>query len=177
MKNELGETAKNRRTVKSDSAFRTISEAATELGLQQHVLRFWEQKFPQIKPMKRAGGRRYYRPDDIEFLQGIRALLHDQGYTIKGVQKLIAQNGGTLPDGAVSSPFAQDSQDDGERRLQGSALGSAGAESSPLVDGVDVASNSGNAGIDRDALTNLLGELEELQSLLQTAFEKVGKNP
>tara|TARA_R110001583_G_scaffold178786_2_gene334826 strand:+ start:38862 stop:39371 length:510 start_codon:yes stop_codon:yes gene_type:complete len=169
MKNELGETAKNRRTVKSDSAFRTISEAATELGLQQHVLRFWEQKFPQIKPMKRAGGRRYYRPDDIEFLQGIRALLHDQGYTIKGVQKLIAQNGGTLPDGAVSSPFVQDSQDDGQ--------GSAGAESSPLVDGVDVASNSGNAGIDRDALKNLLGELEELQSLLQTAFEKVGKNP
>ena len=169
MKNELGETAKNRRTIKSDSAFRTISEAATELGLQQHVLRFWEQKFPQIKPMKRAGGRRYYRPDDIEFLQGIRALLHDQGYTIKGVQKLIAQNGGTLPEGASSFPFVENNPTDEQRP--------ASVETSPLADNVDVALDSANAGIDRDALVNLLGELEGLQSLLRTALEKVQKNP
>ncbi|WP_085583108.1 MerR family transcriptional regulator [Thalassospira mesophila] len=173
MKNEPGETAKNRRTVKSDSAFRTISEAATELGLQQHVLRFWEQKFPQIKPMKRAGGRRYYRPDDIEFLQGIRALLHDQGYTIKGVQKLIAQNGGSLPDGMASSPQGVDRQTDGAASFQGLP----GAEPSPLADGVDVTLDSGNSGVDRHALANLLGELEGLQSLLRTALEKVQKNP
>lgn len=78
---------------KSPDAFRTISEVAEELSLPQHVLRFWETRFSQIKPMKRAGGRRYYRPDDFVLLQGIRHLLYDQGYTIKGVQKLLKQNG------------------------------------------------------------------------------------
>lgn len=78
---------------KNPDAFRTISEVAEELDLPQHVLRFWETRFSQIKPMKRAGGRRYYRPDDFELLQGIRHLLYDQGYTIKGVQKLLKQNG------------------------------------------------------------------------------------
>ena len=78
---------------KSPDAFRTISEVAEELGLPQHVLRFWETRFSQIKPMKRAGGRRYYRPDDFVLLQGVRHLLYDQGYTIKGVQKLLKQNG------------------------------------------------------------------------------------
>lgn len=78
---------------KNPDAFRTISEVADELDLPQHVLRFWETRFSQIKPMKRAGGRRYYRPDDFELLQGIRHLLYDQGYTIKGVQKLLKQNG------------------------------------------------------------------------------------
>lgn len=78
---------------KNPDAFRTISEVAEELDLPQHVLRFWETRFSQIKPMKRAGGRRYYRPEDFELLQGIRHLLYDQGYTIKGVQKLLKQNG------------------------------------------------------------------------------------
>ena len=78
---------------KSPDAFRTISEVAEDLDLPQHVLRFWETRFTQIKPMKRGGGRRYYRPDDIELLKGIRILLYDQGYTIKGVQKLLKQNG------------------------------------------------------------------------------------
>jgi len=78
---------------KSPDAFRTISEVADDLDLPQHVLRFWETRFTQIKPMKRGGGRRYYRPDDIELLKGIRHLLYDQGYTIKGVQKLLKQNG------------------------------------------------------------------------------------
>lgn len=78
---------------KSPDAFRTISEVAEELSLPQHVLRFWETRFSQIKPMKRAGGRRYYRPDDFVLLQGIRHLLYDQGYTIKGVQKLLKLNG------------------------------------------------------------------------------------
>ncbi len=78
---------------KGPEAFRTISEAAEELDVPQHVLRFWETKFSFIRPMKRAGGRRFYRPQDIAVLQGVRRLLHDEGYTIKGVQKLHKDQG------------------------------------------------------------------------------------
>lgn len=79
---------------KSPDAFRTISEAAEELTVPQHVLRFWETRFTQIKPMKRAGGRRYYRPADIELLKGIHTLLYSQGYTIRGVQRILKEEGG-----------------------------------------------------------------------------------
>ena len=78
---------------KSVEAFRTIGEVADELDVPKHVLRFWEGKFPHIKPMKRGGGRRYYRPEDMELLRGIRHLLHAEGYTIKGVQKILRQQG------------------------------------------------------------------------------------
>lgn len=78
---------------KATEAFRTISEVATELEVPKHVLRFWEAKFPQIRPMKRGGGRRYYRPEDLELLRGIRHLLHAEGYTIKGVQKILREHG------------------------------------------------------------------------------------
>src|SRR5437868_7977521 len=78
---------------KGPEAFRTISEAADELGVPQHVLRFWETKFSFIRPMKRAGGRRFYRPQDISVLSGVRRLLHDEGYTIKGVQRLHREQG------------------------------------------------------------------------------------
>jgi DNA-binding transcriptional MerR regulator len=78
---------------KGPEAFRTISEAADELHVPQHVLRFWETKFSFIKPMKRAGGRRFYRPADIAVLRGVRRLLHEEGYTIKGVQKLHREQG------------------------------------------------------------------------------------
>lgn len=78
---------------KGPDAFRTISEVAEDLDLPQHVLRFWETRFGQIKPMKRGGGRRYYRPQDVELIKGIRYMLYDQGYTIKGVQKLLKENG------------------------------------------------------------------------------------
>ncbi|UTO29131.1 MerR family transcriptional regulator [Bartonella harrusi] len=78
---------------KSSDAFRTISEVAELLEIPQHVLRFWETRFQQIKPMKRGGGRRYYRPTDIDLLNGIKRLLYDQGYTIKGVQRLLKENG------------------------------------------------------------------------------------
>ena len=74
---------------KSSNAYRTISEVAIDLGLEQHVLRFWENKFPQIKPLKRAGGRRYYRPEDIKLLKTIKSYLYTDGYTIKGVQRLL----------------------------------------------------------------------------------------
>ncbi len=78
---------------KGPEAFRTISEAADELDVPQHVLRFWETRFSFIKPMKRAGGRRFYRPSDIVVLRGVRRLLHEEGYTIKGVQKLHREQG------------------------------------------------------------------------------------
>jgi DNA-binding transcriptional MerR regulator len=80
-----------RRQPKSAEAFRTISEVAQELEVPQHVLRFWESRFPQVRPLKRAGGRRYYRPDDVVLLRRIRQCLYDQGYTIKGVQKLLRE--------------------------------------------------------------------------------------
>jgi DNA-binding transcriptional MerR regulator len=78
---------------KSADAFKTISEAAEDLDLPQHVLRFWETRFPQIKPLKRAGGRRFYRPADVRLLAVIRKLLYDDGYTIKGVQRLLKEQG------------------------------------------------------------------------------------
>jgi len=81
----------SRRQPKSAEAFRTISEVAQELEVPQHVLRFWESRFPQVRPLKRAGGRRYYRPDDVVLLRRIRQCLYDQGYTIKGVQKLLRE--------------------------------------------------------------------------------------
>ena len=78
---------------KSPEAFRTISEVSKDLSLPQHVLRFWETKFIQIKPIKRGGGRRYYRPEDIKLLRGIKSLLYNDGYTIRGVQKVIKEVG------------------------------------------------------------------------------------
>src|SRR3954469_1583560 len=78
---------------KAPEAFRTISEVASDLDLPQHVLRFWETRFQQIKPMKRGGGRRYYRPDDVDLLRGIRHLLYGEGYTIRGVQRILKDHG------------------------------------------------------------------------------------
>jgi DNA-binding transcriptional MerR regulator len=78
---------------KAPDAFRTISEVAQELDVPQHVLRFWESRFREIKPMKRGGGRRYYRPDDLDLLRGIRHLLYGEGYTIRGVQRLLREQG------------------------------------------------------------------------------------
>jgi DNA-binding transcriptional MerR regulator len=97
---------------KAPDAFRTISEAAEDLDLPQHVLRFWETRFSQIKPLKRGGGRRYYRPDDVEFLRGLKHLLHAERYTIKGVQKIIKEQGikavqSAWKDAAVAAPSVQ----------------------------------------------------------------------
>jgi DNA-binding transcriptional MerR regulator len=91
---------------KSAAAFRTTGEVAEELDLPTHVLRFWEAKFPQVKPLKRGGGRRYYRPEDVELLRRIRQCLYQQGYTIRGVQKLLRD--GALPR-AEALPCAEDS--------------------------------------------------------------------
>jgi DNA-binding transcriptional MerR regulator len=91
---------------KSAQAFRTISEAAEQLNVPQHVLRFWETKFPQLKPLKRAGGRRYYRPEDLALLKRISDLLYTQGYTIKGVQRLLDDGAPELP---LSEPVPEES--------------------------------------------------------------------
>ncbi len=87
---EIDDTA-GRRPAKSEAAFRTISEVSEDLDVPQHVLRFWEGKFAQIKPLKRGGGRRYYRPEDLQLLRRIRDLLYKDGYTIRGVQKLLRE--------------------------------------------------------------------------------------
>src|SRR5437879_10840383 len=93
-----------RRLEKSAQAFRTISEVATELDVPQHVLRFWESKFAQVKPLKRGGGRRYYRPEDVMLLRRIRQCLYQDGYTIKGVQRLLRE--GALKHMPVAEPVA-----------------------------------------------------------------------
>ncbi len=93
-----------RRSVKSEAAFRTISEVSIELEVAQHVLRFWESRFPQIKPMKRGGGRRYYRPEDTQLLRRIRDLLYKEGYTIRGVQKLLREGGNAGAGDAAPDP-------------------------------------------------------------------------
>ncbi len=85
---------------KSAAAFRTISEVAEDLDVPQHVLRFWETKFSQVRPLKRGGGRRYYRPEDVELLRHIRDLLYTEGYTIKGVQRLLRESGGRAAEDA-----------------------------------------------------------------------------
>jgi DNA-binding transcriptional MerR regulator len=94
---------------KAPDAFRTISEVADDLEIPQHVLRFWETRFSQIKPMKRSGGRRYYRPDDVDLLRGIRRLLYGEGYTIRGVQRILKEHGiasvQRLADGSAIASF------------------------------------------------------------------------
>jgi DNA-binding transcriptional MerR regulator len=94
---DLPDLADRPRPRKSAQAFRTISEAADQLNVPQHVLRFWETKFPQLKPLKRGGGRRYYRPEDLALLKRIADLLYTQGYTIKGVQRLLGEGEPELP--------------------------------------------------------------------------------
>lgn len=91
---------------KAPDAFRTISEVAQDLDIPQHVLRFWETRFSQIKPMKRSGGRRYYRPDDVDLLKGIRRLLYSEGYTIRGVQRILKEHGIKSVQGLADSSAA-----------------------------------------------------------------------
>ncbi len=117
---------------KSAEAFRTISEVAEELDLPQHVLRFWETRFTQIKPLKRGGGRRYYRPDDVELLLAIRQLLYGEGYTIKGVQKILKEQGVR----SVVAAFRAASAAGGERMslIFGPGLDNETQQQQPLYD-------------------------------------------
>ncbi len=134
---------------KGPEAFRTISEAADELNVPQHVLRFWETKFSFIRPMKRAGGRRFYRPQDIAVLRGVRTLLHDAGYTIKGVQKL--------------------HKDQGLKRLVAAGYGDVGPRPEGL--GVEVAAGD----LTEEGRERLLFALEDLQSAKHRLDALLGK--
>ncbi len=138
---------------KGPEAFRTISEAAEELGVPQHVLRFWETRFSFIRPMKRAGGRRFYRPQDIIVLRGVQRLLHDEGYTIKGVQRL--------------------HREEGIRRVIAAADGTVAAKLASMDDDVDFAlPPAPPAGDQRQALLSALGVLEAAKAELDRLLEQ-----
>lgn len=141
---------------KSPDAFRTISEAAEELDLPQHVLRFWETRFSNIRPMKRGGGRRYYRPEDVQLLKGIRHLLYDQGFTIKGVQRILKEQGARQVI-AIGLGGALPASVDGE--------GEDNAESMPI--GLPAALTA----TDRELLGKVLRELLDCKRLLDRARE------
>ena len=152
--------------MKSATAYRTISEVSTDVNVPQHVLRFWETKFPQIRPLKRGGGRRYYRPEDVELLRRIQALLYEDRYTIKGVQRLLKEGRMADPtpplpedtdeggDVADAEAFAGDESDDG---------GEGGADHPPLSDAV------------RHEITMVLDELKSLRSVLSRLSEMGSK--
>ncbi|MDT7951446.1 MAG: MerR family transcriptional regulator [Acetobacteraceae bacterium] len=145
------------RAKKTATAFRTISEVADELHIPQHVLRFWETKFPQIKPLKRGGGRRYYRPDDIQLLRRISDLLYIQGYTIKGVQRLLREGGGQLADDIPPAPPAERAAAEAERAAPPSLPGLEPAAPAPAND---------QAAALRAVMETILHELTELRALL-----------
>nr|WP_314260440.1 MerR family transcriptional regulator [uncultured Devosia sp.] len=148
---------------KSPDAFRTISEAADELDLPQHVLRFWETRFATIKPLKRGGGRRYYRPEDVMLLRGIRHLLYDQGFTIKGVQRIL--------------------KDQGSRYVIAVGEGKPLEDLLPMIEAAEEASDEAeiedavmlsNPALDkesRDKLSDVLRELLECKRILERARE------
>jgi DNA-binding transcriptional MerR regulator len=156
------------RPKKAPNAFRTISEVADELHIPQHVLRFWETKFPQVKPLKRGGGRRYYRPDDIALLRRISDLLYIQGYTIKGVQRLLREGGGKLSDDIPPATEAERAAAAAERAgqpEQQSLLPMDAASSPAAVVQVDAALQEENMRL-RMLLQHALEELELIRSLL-----------
>lgn len=143
------------RAKKAPNAFRTISEVADELHIPQHVLRFWETKFPQIKPLKRGGGRRYYRPDDILLLRRISDLLYIQGYTIKGVQRLLREGGGQLSDNIPPATAAERAAAEAER----AGVAPEPSEPAPTPDTDEVARL-------RTLLRHSLDELTALRAML-----------
>ena len=125
--------------VKSAQAFRTISEVSEELDIPAHVLRFWETKFPALTPMKRGGGRRYYRPADLALLRGIRALLYDEGLTIKGLQKMLRERGAkhvvAIGEGLESPMIAEDAPDtDAARPVAAPVAAPMGASAGPAIE-------------------------------------------
>ena len=152
MTNGLVADDKARRGAKSATAFRTISEVATDLSVPSHVLRFWETKFSQVRPLKRGGGRRYYRPEDIALLRNIRSLLYDDGYTIKGVQKLLREGGAKTP--------VKDGSSSKEPPTEQAPLAMPMAESPAMKQAILPATTRG-------VLSDVLRELEELREILR----------
>ncbi len=157
---DIAEGAGRARTKKSPGAFRTISEVADELHVPQHVLRFWETRFTQVRPLKRGGGRRYYRPDDITLLRRISSLLYVQGYTIKGVQRLLREGGGRLADDIPPASEAERAQAAAERRSAASPA------EQPMMPGL-LPEIRDDAEELRATLAGVLGELERLRALLR----------
>jgi DNA-binding transcriptional MerR regulator len=156
---------------KSPDAFRTISEVADDLDLPQHVLRFWETRFSQIKPMKRTGGRRYYRPADVELVSAIKSLLYGQGYTIKGVQKLFKENGvravvAAAQGGRPLAPAQAALALDGGARLSPAKI--EGADLGPPEERQPVA-QALPSGASAERLAALVAELAECARILRAA--------
>ncbi|UKJ72589.1 MerR family transcriptional regulator [Azospirillum brasilense] len=161
---------KARGTTKSATAFRTISEVSSDLDVPQHVLRFWEGKFPQLRPLKRGGGRRYYRPEDVDLLRQIQNLLYGEGYTIKGVQRL-------LKDGKVDgdpdvrrveeAPEEPDAPDTFEVVPDDAAVALLDGE-----EGAPVVALDGLSDTIRQAIAQALDELREAHLLLAVGEEK-----
>jgi len=149
------DSSQPRRPAKSEAAFRTISEVSEDLEIPQHVLRFWESKFPQIKPLKRGGGRRYYRPEDVQLLRRIRDLLYKDGYTIRGVQKLLKDQP-KVPSAADAEPSPPPSP--------------APSPPPPPTDLLDFAQEAAQAEDDgQHHLDRMLEELMALRDLLRKA--------
>jgi len=170
MTTDDGELQLVRRSGKSEAAFRTISEVSEELDVPQHVLRFWESKFTQVKPLKRGGGRRYYRPDDVVLLRKIRDLLYAEGYTIKGVQKLLREGGtreaaprADTPELPLTAPAAAEAPlDEDESEIDESTdIDGDGDADGPPPPRAPVPPEL------RGELESLLDELEQLRFLLQ----------
>jgi DNA-binding transcriptional MerR regulator len=157
---------------KSPDAFRTISEAADELDLPQHVLRFWETRFSTIKPLKRGGGRRYYRPEDVLLLKGIRHLLYDQGFTIKGVQKILKDQGARAV-AAIGSGGPIEALPPPSRDPEEDAVEPASAVEVPRPRDENFTPPSGLAisGEARERLSAVLRDLLECKRLLERARE------
>jgi DNA-binding transcriptional MerR regulator len=161
---------------KSPDAFRTISEAAEELDLPQHVLRFWETRFSTIKPLKRGGGRRYYRPEDVLLLKGIRHLLYDQGFTIKGVQKILKDHGVrnviAIGDGRPMEPVtaaelaAEQQIDEPEIEVDADVVAETAVEGRAPRPTVPVLDQQG-----RDRLNKVMKDLLDCKRLLDRARE------
>jgi DNA-binding transcriptional MerR regulator len=151
--------------VKSATAFRTISEVSAELDVPQHVLRFWETKFPQIRPLKRGGGRRYYRPEDVELLRRIQSLLYKEGYTIKGVQRLLRE-----PRGGAAAGVEEEGVHPPDEQAQ--PVHVEGAEAQELEHYEDLGDHDehheGMTTAQRDDIEAVLMELIALRDLLRS---------
>lgn len=167
----------NQQQRKAPGAFLTISEVAEELGIQQHVLRFWETKFTQIKPMKRGGGRRYYRPEDVAMLKHIHSLLYTEGYTIKGVQKLLkGQTRNTIA--AATNNVATEAAATAQHaasvvqyspRQQAPAAETAQAADTPVQQAVEAVAVGTLSDDQKTSLQSMLEDLKSVRSMLSSS--------
>ena len=180
-----GAASGSRRRSKAPGAFRTISEVAAVLEVPQHVLRFWESKFTQVKPLKRGGGRRYYRPEDVDLLRGIRHLLYSDGYTIKGVQKLLREIGSktimesgrslssTGAAGVAAARTRRQTGVEGVQAQQALELPVSAPTSSPPTTMPGNDGDTALSSVRRDKLIGLAAELGELRDILRRPGTKL----